>query len=303
MLSIDIGRRIARLRKEKDVRQAELAKILSVSTQAVSKWESGACYPDIELLPAISDYFKVSLDSLFGLSNDPIKENMDNSYAEHKDYGKGDGQGDVDKKVMGLSERLTYAKKCYNRSIDYYYKAEDECLKIILETEEEKGSEFYKAHEQLIHMYCKAGKERQCIDSYKKRCELENCEWQDYYLLALAYYSSKKYKEAWEVLNEIINQHTCHSDCYLLAGNVCKATDLNDEAMRYYKKAYEADKTSCAPLYSQAYLLEKLNRYEDAANIWKGIVEWIHEHSECENNELDWPLVKIADLSKKIKDK
>ena len=60
-----IGKQIASLRKEKGIKQEELAKYVGVSTQAVSKWENGGV-PDIELLPKISDFFSVSIDSLFG---------------------------------------------------------------------------------------------------------------------------------------------------------------------------------------------------------------------------------------------
>lgn len=59
-----IGKQIASLRKEKGVRQEELAKYVGVSAQAVSKWENGGV-PDIELLPKIADFFSVSIDSLF----------------------------------------------------------------------------------------------------------------------------------------------------------------------------------------------------------------------------------------------
>ena len=45
-----IGKQIASLRKEKGIKQEELAKYVGVSTQAVSKWENGGG-PDIELLP------------------------------------------------------------------------------------------------------------------------------------------------------------------------------------------------------------------------------------------------------------
>ena len=38
--------------------------------QAVSRWESGGCYPDMNLIPAIANYFHVSIDSLFGYNND-----------------------------------------------------------------------------------------------------------------------------------------------------------------------------------------------------------------------------------------
>ena len=60
-----IGKQIASLRKEKGIKQEELAKYVGVSTQAVSKWENGGV-PDVELLPKIADFFSVSVDSLFG---------------------------------------------------------------------------------------------------------------------------------------------------------------------------------------------------------------------------------------------
>ena len=60
-----IGTVISGLRKENHITQDELAKAVGVSAQAVSKWENGGV-PDIELLPRIADYFKVSIDTLFG---------------------------------------------------------------------------------------------------------------------------------------------------------------------------------------------------------------------------------------------
>ena len=54
------------LRKSKDLTQDQIAEIFHVSPQAVSRWETGANYPDIELLPHIAIYFKVTLDELLG---------------------------------------------------------------------------------------------------------------------------------------------------------------------------------------------------------------------------------------------
>lgn len=63
-----IGKQIASLRKERGIKQEELANYVGVSTQAVSKWENGGV-PDTELLPKIADFFQVSIDSLFGRNN------------------------------------------------------------------------------------------------------------------------------------------------------------------------------------------------------------------------------------------
>jgi len=57
---------IARYRKMECFTQEKFANLLGVSTQAVSKWESQTCCPDISLLPQIANIFNVSIDELFG---------------------------------------------------------------------------------------------------------------------------------------------------------------------------------------------------------------------------------------------
>ena len=56
---------LSALRKQKGVTQEEMGKALGVSMQAVSRWENGGA-PDIMLLPALANYFGVSIDELFG---------------------------------------------------------------------------------------------------------------------------------------------------------------------------------------------------------------------------------------------
>ena len=65
MTNINIGTKIRELRKKKGITQEGLASVLSVSPQAISKWESGLTYPDMEMIPTIAGYFEVSLDMLF----------------------------------------------------------------------------------------------------------------------------------------------------------------------------------------------------------------------------------------------
>jgi len=61
-----INEQIAALRKKKGITQENLAQALGVTNQSVSKWESGQCCPDIQLLPELAKYFEVSIDELMG---------------------------------------------------------------------------------------------------------------------------------------------------------------------------------------------------------------------------------------------
>ncbi|UVI29485.1 helix-turn-helix transcriptional regulator [Paenibacillus spongiae] len=59
-----IGKRILIQRKGLKLTQAELADQLSVSHQAVSKWENGECLPDIELLLRMARMFRLTVEEL-----------------------------------------------------------------------------------------------------------------------------------------------------------------------------------------------------------------------------------------------
>ena len=59
-----LGKRIAALRREKGLKQEDIAQALDVSSQAVSKWENDQSCPDISLLPKLAKLLGVSVDVL-----------------------------------------------------------------------------------------------------------------------------------------------------------------------------------------------------------------------------------------------
>lgn len=63
---ICLGENIRSLRVAKGITQEQLGYEMGVSAQAVSRWENGATYPDITMLPMIADFFDVTLDQLVG---------------------------------------------------------------------------------------------------------------------------------------------------------------------------------------------------------------------------------------------
>lgn len=65
-MNVKIGENIRRLRSQNGITQEKLAEYLGVSAQAISRWESETCYPDLEMLPGIASYFSVSIDNLLG---------------------------------------------------------------------------------------------------------------------------------------------------------------------------------------------------------------------------------------------
>lgn len=100
-MQLNIGTKIKELRRRDGRTQEALAEALGVTNQAVSRWESGGSYPDMEIVPAIANYFHVSIDELFGYQNDReerIKRILEE--AKHQMYTQGNilgrGLGDYE---------------------------------------------------------------------------------------------------------------------------------------------------------------------------------------------------------------
>ena len=69
-----LGNKIHTLRVNKGVTQAELARELSVSSQAVSKWERCVASPDISVLPVMARYFGITMDEMFNYRLDSLTQ-------------------------------------------------------------------------------------------------------------------------------------------------------------------------------------------------------------------------------------
>lgn len=83
------GKLIAEKRKEKGFNQIQLAQLLNVSNRTVSKWENGDGFPDISMLPQISDVLDITIDELLtGQKPEPIIIDDGNNKKSEKDNRK-----------------------------------------------------------------------------------------------------------------------------------------------------------------------------------------------------------------------
>ena len=72
-----IGEKIKALRKAKKLTQEQLAEFLDISSQAVSKWETGMSSPDIDMLPRLAAFFQTTVDELLDFDRRRIDAEVD----------------------------------------------------------------------------------------------------------------------------------------------------------------------------------------------------------------------------------
>ena len=78
-----VGRKIAELRKTRNMTQLELADKIGISFQAVSNWERGNSMPDISKLPELASLFDVTIDELLGEKSELVESAVKGNIKEY----------------------------------------------------------------------------------------------------------------------------------------------------------------------------------------------------------------------------
>lgn len=73
---MNIGEKLRSLRKKKKLTQEALAEFMNVSPQAVSKWETGASSPDIDMLPRLAAFYETTVDDLLDFDRRRIDDEV-----------------------------------------------------------------------------------------------------------------------------------------------------------------------------------------------------------------------------------
>lgn len=117
-----LGQIIKTLRLGADMTQAHLAELLSISPQAVSRWESDTAMPDISLLPPLANIFGVTTDYLLGMDTyqkDLRKSEFDEAFFEY--WKKDDKEKNYHIAVRAAAEypgNMEYVE--WLASVEYY---------------------------------------------------------------------------------------------------------------------------------------------------------------------------------------
>ena len=79
---MQLGRRIKELRKKRNITQQDLAEMLGVSYQAISRWENNITSPDITALPVLANIFNVTVDYLLDVNINENTQIIENIYKQ-----------------------------------------------------------------------------------------------------------------------------------------------------------------------------------------------------------------------------
>lgn len=93
-MKFDFGENLKQLRMTKGLTQEQVAELLNVSKQSVSRWENNVTYPDITFLPILASFYCITVDSLLGVDYETNKRVLEEYLQKRSEaHQKGDVQG------------------------------------------------------------------------------------------------------------------------------------------------------------------------------------------------------------------
>ena len=177
IMNKSIGQIIRQLRLERNITQEELAELISVTPQAISKWEREVGYPDIIQIVPLANVFGVSTDVLFGVfgtnddeevkkiiseAADPLEKFDTPDYTDYDCYLKlKEGLKKYPNNVKLLNKTLAYAMFIATQyrieNPDIAKVAYNDCLKysnMIIKYSNDVN-EILSAHTSMLHLHCR----------------------------------------------------------------------------------------------------------------------------------------------------
>ena len=185
-MNIKIGAIIKKLRAENNVTQETLATAIGVTPQAISRWESEGGYPDIELLPALADFFSVSTDELLGYKLSEREQELANIKKEIERLAE----------VGSVEERVAYARNAFAHYPNDYEIRDYLAVCLYFVWEETHDEALFKEIESLL-------------GSVANECNDENTRYDAINTLILLYGKVNQYDKAIAWANRLTPMKYC----------------------------------------------------------------------------------------------
>ena len=118
---MNLGNKIKTLRKQNNLTQENLAEMLGVSYQAISRWENNITSPDISTLPILANIFDVTVDYLLDVNILKNEETINKIYDEYYNLSIDNKLDECETLLENTIKQYPYAFKLKNELLHIYY--------------------------------------------------------------------------------------------------------------------------------------------------------------------------------------
>lgn len=274
-----ISQNLRRLRLDKEMTQEQLAAVLGVSCQSVSRWECGNTLPDVMLLPELARIYGVTVDDLFREKATAYPSYAQRLLAVYEASGRTEDFLAAEMEFCRISEESLTADDLRAWGALYHYmlkrsaqKARQK-LQAAMEHPHRTDAVFSSAAQQKVLLMCDLGRGDEAISQYERKRREAPDDAQNWLLCTAANHMAGNHKRAMEVAREGISRFPDNAALYVYAGDICGALKQYDKAVDYWEKAYEMNPSMLDPVYAMGLCYEELGQYEKAYVVWVNLMK------------------------------
>lgn len=273
-MTLNIGENIKKLRAEKGVTQEQLGEHLSITSQSVSKWENSITVPDLYLIPAIAEYFEVSIDELFKPNMTGYKNKAQRLFAiyeqsgKKEDFERADAEYEkifAEDKADGTDMRFYGILNEY-RSYALAAKAEELYKQAISNGEDAEG--------QLLYLLSKTSRNEENIANYEQSLKIAPDNVRSWRLLISAYASAKMNEKAFDITRKALEKFPNDAGLLNRCGDLCITLKNYEQGIEYHKRAIEQNVDMDGSYFSIAFAYKDLQKYQESIEAWEKVKDF-----------------------------
>lgn len=299
-----IANNLRKLRTEKKYTQEQVAKMLSVSPQSVSRWECGTTLPEVTLLPEIAKIFGVTVDDLFRENSIAYANYAQRLLAVYEASGKFEDFIAARREFQILLASGSYSRddlRSYGILNQYLmlHSADEAMLHFnkVLEAPE-RDAVYYSTWRQKLSLMVQMGQWKKAVRRVQEQLDMDKDNPEYWVMLIHVYERSEQVETAQKYLNEALRRFPENAIFHIYAGDLYRAQGNYDNAFAHWEKSLSLDDSFMDARYAMASCYEELGQYEKAYAAWQALA------SEMERRgwviEKDYPIRMAQKCSEKI---
>lgn len=272
------SKNLRRLRLEKNLTQEQLANILGVSVQSVSRWECGNTLPDVMLLPVIARLYGVTVDDLYRADAKGYPSYAQRLLAVYEASGRTEDFFAAEQEFARMSTSELTADDLRTWGVLYHYMMQHSAVQAQRKLEQamqhpDVTEQVYSsAAQQKIALLCDLGKVHEETKHYDQLLAANPSDYRLWLLCTAAHEFAEEYDKALEVVTEGIGHFPDKAALYVHAGDICRSLKRYEEAFTHWHKALAIDATYLDAVYSMGFCYEEMEQYHEAYKVWTELI-------------------------------
>ena len=279
MNSEHFSHNLRRLRLAKGLTQEQLAAMLGVSIQSISRWECGNTLPDVMLLPEIARLYGVTVDDLYREEAVAYANYAQRLVSVYEATGRSEDFLAAEQEFLRMPQTSLTADDLRSWGVLYHYMMQY-CASLahskLTHAMEHPGANedvWCSAALQRLALMNDTGKGREAAGHYDNLL-VENPSDHRYYLLcATAHHSIEDNERALEIALDGIARFPNKAILHCCAGDIAQTLKQYDDAFAYWRKTLELDPDMLAAAYSIGFCYEELGQFDNAYRVWCDITK------------------------------